>query len=510
MKPAEHARDASERSEREPAPPEGHEARAAYAATDLAEPGALEPAAAALLPWVLRHGHDAVAFQGLEPGLRAWLDVGPGARARAAVAYADTGAAWIGAGGPHAPIGERADVAGRFAAAARAAGRRASFFCVDDDPRWPGFTRVLLGEQPVWEPASWPAVVRAHRRLREQLRRAKAKGVRVRRVGADELREGAPLRVAVEELSAAWLSSRAMEPMGFLVTLAPFVAAAEHRYFVAERGGQAVAFLSLVPVPARDGWLFEDLLRHGAPNGTSELLIDAAMRELIVDGARYATTGLAPLTGGVPRWMRAIGVVSRPLYDFRGLRAFKQRLHPTRWERVWMCSPQGESAAWHVLQALRAFAPGGMIGFALRTTVRHPGVLAWMLGVPLVPWTALLGALAVTGHAGRLGFSALALAVWVVFDGILALGLWRASRQPTPRLLSLLAAAATLDASLSVHHLLSAGVGAGWELALRALAVAAPLLGAPALWWAAHRARTLARRARGAPPAACSTTPPGV
>ncbi len=464
--------------------------------------------AAALWPWVQAHGHDAVAFQGLEPGLRTWLAVakpdadaptavadpevlgGPGA-----VAYHDTGSAWVAAGGPLAAAADRPRLAGDFAAAARAAGRRASFFCVDGEPQWPGFTRLLLGEQPVWDPAEWPAVVRRHRRLREQLRRATAKGVRVRLVTAAELAPGSALRAALDTLASAWLASRGMEPMGFLVTLAPFVAAAEHRYYLAEQHGRAIALLSLVPVPARQGWLFEDLLRNStpaaaaAPNGTSELLVDFAMRELAASGARYATTGLAPLSGEVPRWMRAIGDLARPLYDFRGLRRFKQRLHPPRWERVWMCYPRGESLSLHLLDALRAFAPGGLLRFAAATCARRPGVLAWMLGVPLLPWALVLAVLAATGQAALLGFTTVALTAWAIFDGLLAAGLWRASRAPHSRLLGLLACAATLDAALSLHHLFAAGLGSGAALALRSAATLAPLLGAPALWWARRTAR---------------------
>src|SRR5689334_21341952 len=113
-----------------------------------------EPEHAALRRAIEAHGRDAVAFQGLEPGLHAWLDE------RGAISYADTGRAWIAAGGPHAAAADRADVAARFVEAARAAGRRASFFAVEDDPPWPGFARVLLGEQPAFDPAGWPAILR--------------------------------------------------------------------------------------------------------------------------------------------------------------------------------------------------------------------------------------------------------------------------------------------------------------------------------------------------------------
>ncbi len=462
---------------------------------DPAEPA---PAHAALQRAIEAHGRDAVAYQGLEPGLAAWFDDdgadgggdgdGDGGGDRA-VAYADTGGAWVAAGGPHAPLAQRAAVAARFVDAARAAGRRASFFAVDDQAPWPGFARVLLGEQPAFVPAGWPDTLRAHRKLREQLRRARAKGLRVRRVAPAEVAPGTALRAQLDVLTRGWLASRHMAPMGFVVTLAPFEHADAHRYFVAERDGRAVAYLSLVPVPARGGWLFEDQVRGpDAPNGTSESLIDAAMRDLAADGAGFATTGLVPLGGAVPGWMRAVGRLGRALYDFDGLRRFKQRLHPPAWEPVWLCYPEGEPAAAHVVDALRAFAGGSLLGFGARTVVGHPGALAWVLGVPLVPWTVALAAATVTGHAGLFGFGAGALAGWTIYDGLLAVGLLRASVRPRPRLLGLLAGAATLDAALSTIHLLSVGVGVGAAAVVRTLATAAPLAGAVGLWWARHRA----------------------
>lgn len=72
-------------------------------------------------------------------------------------------------------------------------------------------------------------------------------------------------------------------------------------------------------------------------------MIDAALRDLAADGVGYATTGLAPLAGDVPRWMRALGRGGAARYDFDGLRRFKARLHPARWDDVWLVYPAGEA-----------------------------------------------------------------------------------------------------------------------------------------------------------------------
>jgi phosphatidylglycerol lysyltransferase len=68
------------------------------------------------------HGWNSTSFQVLEPGFRYWFD------RDACVAYVDTGGAWVVAGAPIAPRERFAEIANAFAAAARSAGRRASFF----------------------------------------------------------------------------------------------------------------------------------------------------------------------------------------------------------------------------------------------------------------------------------------------------------------------------------------------------------------------------------------------
>lgn len=449
---------------------------------------------------VLRFGRDAVAFQGLESACRYWFDAPAPEGTGACVAYVDTGGAWVAAGSPLAPPDERARATRRFVDAARAAGRRACLFCAERAEELDGFTALRLGEQPVFEPARWAETVAKHRRLKEQLRRARAKGVRVRRVAPAELAAGAPLRARVEAIAAAWLHGRHLEPMGFLVALEPFVFPDDHRYYVAERGDEVVAFTSLVPVPARRGWLVEDTVRiDAAPNGTTELLLDAAMRDAADAGDAVVTLGLAPLSGPVAPWLRLARFASSPLYDFRSLRAFKQRLHPAAWEPVWMVHrPRRRILA--LLDALRAFAGGSLVAFGVRSVVRHPSGLPWLLAVPLVPWTLVLATVLVADGGGLLGFSAPALAAWVAWDALLAGLLFRVARRPRRRRLRGLAAAAALDAALSVLHLGHVGLGAG-ALAptLRLAGTIAPVLGTLALAWAAHRAP---------PPAPHTTSPP--
>ena len=136
-----------------------------------------------------------------------------------------------------------AAVADAFIAAARAAGRRACLFATEERFTAQSPLRSLpIGEQAVWDPADWPAALARGRRLREQLRRARAKGIRVREVDADDaMKPGTPTRAAVSALVERWLRSRELAPMGFLVQIDPLTLLPEHRLFLAELAPEADA-----------------------------------------------------------------------------------------------------------------------------------------------------------------------------------------------------------------------------------------------------------------------------
>ncbi len=441
-----------------------------------------------VLARLIANGRDAVSFQALESAMRHWHDLPAPCGSGAVVAYVDTGGAWVAAGAPLARSRDLAVAAARFIESARAAGRRAAFFATEAPQLLGEVDTLLLGEQPVFEPGAWSRTLAASRRLREQLRRARAKGLRVRQVTADELVAGSPLRQAVEQLAAGWLRTRRMEPMGFLVALEPFHAAAQHRYLAAERDGELVGFLSAVPIYARRGWLVEDVVRSSsAPNGTSEAMLDALMH--MVADSDIVTLGLAPLSGDIAVWQRVVRFVTRPLYHFRGVRAFKERLRPTRWEPVWLAFPRGEQAALHLVDGLRAFAGGSLVRFGLRSLAHHPGGPPWALAVPLAPWTATLALRAVLGYTRLLGWSQPVLACWAAFDALLCVALFRIALRPTRRRLLAAAAAAAIDATLSLAHLATTGIGATpMEVLFRLIQTIAPVVGTAALLLAARRA----------------------
>jgi phosphatidylglycerol lysyltransferase len=309
-----------------------------------------------------------MAFAALEPGMRHWFDAPAPEGTGACVAYVETRGGWVAACSPlvDAPDAQQLARAGRrFIEAARSEGRRACFFACEA-LEGDGLRRQLIGEQPCFRPRDWLRELPARRRLKEQLRRARAKGVQVRRVRPEELSEGSPLRRDIERLASEWLRSRRMEPMGFLVALELFHFPAHHRYFVAQRQGRSVGFLSAVPIGARRGWLVEDVVRsRDAPNGTTESMLVGVLRD--VEDSEIVTLGLTPLSGAVGWPLRFVRWLTRPLFDFQGLHAFRERLRPDAWEPVWLVYPTGTSPILCILDALRAFARGSLTRFGRRS-----------------------------------------------------------------------------------------------------------------------------------------------
>jgi phosphatidylglycerol lysyltransferase len=434
-----------------------------------------------------RYGWNSTSFQILEPGFRYWFD-GDDAR----VAYRDTGRAWVAAGAPVAPLGRVAAAALRFVQAAAMHRRRACFFGTEDRfATAVPFAAMRIGEQPVWDPAGWDEILRGARSLREQIRRSRAKGVVVRTIDPALLAEpGSGTHSAVERLIARWEAARPMPPMGFLVQIHFHSDLDESRCFAATLEGELVGLLSMVPVFARAGWLVEDLVRSPeAPNGTAELLIDAAMRAAAADGSRYLTLGLSPLAGEVGPWLRVARRTGGPLYDFHGLHAFKAKLRPSSWTPIFLSYPRAQLGILAVYDVLVAFARGGLLRFGLKTLLRRPAVLIQVLALALIPWTMLI-ALAPSDRWFPSPFIKWA---WVAFDAVLAVALSSLARRWRRGLDTALAVLVSADAALTTYQVfawnLRHGPRSPTTLIVAAISIIAPAMAAGLLWFGRRSGR---------------------
>lgn len=336
---------------------------------------------------VLRFGASANSYQILNPGIEHWFSEA----GDAAVGYAQHSGFRVVAGAPVCAAERLGSVLGEFESDARRRGLRVCYFAVEPEFAGrhvgsPQHSLVRLGAQPYWEPSCWEETLEGHPSMRAQLRRARNKQVVVHEVVGD----AAPrreMRVCLKQ----WLDTRGAPPMHFLVEPETLGLLEDRRTFVAERSDlhdgsrQVLAFLVASPIPSRNGWLVEQIIRgQGAVNGTTELLIDTAMRALAADGASFVTLGLSPLSSrgnvghdGAPLWLRLLlgwlRAHGRRFYNFEGLDAFKAKLRPHGWAPIYAvidCATVSPRALYAIAGAFTAGRP-------LSATLR---ALAWAAG----------------------------------------------------------------------------------------------------------------------------------
>lgn len=291
----------------------------------------------------LRYGWNATAYQLVNRGIEHWF----ARRGDAVVGYVRKNRVSVVAGAPVCSLDRLPDVLVEWEkwASSRggvcyfgAAGRIESLLGERQ-----GYSTVILGGQPVWDPQNWAEMVKGHKSLRSQLTRARNKGVTVEEWAPARATNNPQLHRCLRE----WLGTRGLPSLHFLVEPQTLFNLEGRRIFVAVHNGEVVGFLNASPVPVRAGWLTEQFVRGAkAPNGTVELLVDAMMRAVAEDGSRYATMGLVPLSQRVPMelednplwlvlllaWVRAHG---RRFYNFEGLEAFKQKFRPESWEPIY-------------------------------------------------------------------------------------------------------------------------------------------------------------------------------
>jgi phosphatidylglycerol lysyltransferase len=292
---------------------------------------------------ILAHGWNATAYQILNPGIEHWFT----RDGDAVIGFVTHARTRVVAGAPVCAAERLPAVVAEFAASAASGRLHVCYFGAGSrleellvpTIRW---SAASLGAQPSWDPAGWPRIVAARSSLRAQLNRARNKQVEIAEWDAARGAANPDLRRCLAE----WLADRRLPPLHFLVEPETLGRLEDRRLFVASRRGEVLGFLLASPIPARHGWLVEQIIRgHTAPNGTAELLLDAAMRAVAADGAHYLTLGLSPLSRHsrfdllrMPRWLRlalrGVRAHGRRFYNFEGLDRFKAKFAPDEWEEI--------------------------------------------------------------------------------------------------------------------------------------------------------------------------------
>ncbi|HEX6046738.1 MAG TPA: alpha/beta fold hydrolase [Pyrinomonadaceae bacterium] len=317
------------------------------------------------------HGYNAHALVGITPDVRVWT----GREAEGAVAYNEFGRVWLVPGDPLASVENLATVSAEFLQEAHTAGRVVGFMPATErfakHSKRLGLRAIEIGSAPYFDLATWAPRGDRAKKARAGVNQARRAGVRVTEIV--EIDERLVRETAC--LCKSWLTTRRSAlKFEWLLKVDLFRHKDRKKYFAArDANGKLVGFVAASPIPARDGWYLEDVLRSKhAPNGTTDLLVVETLNLLKCDGAKLATLGTAPMAIAgivdpeVPR-SRLLTKAARltancvsVFYNFEGVRRFKAKFAPSWWESEYVLISPNVTAPPRILKAfVRAIVPAG-------------------------------------------------------------------------------------------------------------------------------------------------------
>jgi len=206
---------------------------------------------------------------------------------------------------------------------------------------------LKLGEQAVVDLTTFTLAGGDWLKLRRSINRAERDGL------AFELlaQEAVPSVLdELETVSDTWLSAHKAGEKGFSLGTFDRAYVAAGPVAVIRLDGQIVAFASLMTASS-NGDAFIDLMRHvpGVHRGMMDLLFVKIMEALKGQGFRTLNLGMAPLAGlsshrRAPAWnhvARQVFEHGERFYNFRGVRAFKEKFDPDWQPRYLAVAGQG-------------------------------------------------------------------------------------------------------------------------------------------------------------------------
>ena len=317
------------------------------------------------------HGYNAHGLVGIAPGVRSWTCT----NSEGAVAYNEFGKVWLVAGDPLASVENLTTVADGFLKKAHAEGCVVGFMPATEQfakqSSSLGLRAIRIGSAPYFDLATWGPRGDRAKKARAGVNQARRAGVRVTEIVEIDDK----LRRETACLCKSWMTTRRSAlKFEWLFTVDLFRHKEKKKYFTArDTTGKLVGFLAASPIPARDGWYLEDVLRSkNAPNGTADLLVVDVLDLLKRDGAKLATLGTAPMAmmGKVDPEVRDSRFLSNlarlvascfsVFYNFDGVRRFKAKFAPSWWESEYVLMSQNLTAPPRIARAfVQAIVPAG-------------------------------------------------------------------------------------------------------------------------------------------------------
>ena len=320
-----------------------------------------------------KFGYNEHSFIGIAVQPDVWVDPDR----KGVVSYNERGKVWIVGGEPLGRDCDLLGVTGRFMREARRKKKIVAFV-----PTTEKFANSIAGENvrvikvgasPYFDLTKWHPTGNCAKTLRSSVNRGRRAGIWVEEV--TEVTDN--FRKETNEICDKWgNASRAGVKFGWLFAVLPFQNSDVKKYFAArDADGQLLGLLAASPIPAREGWYLEDVVRaHDAPDGTSDLLVFEALKSLAEQGAKLATLGTVPLSekgenilsvGSNYLVEKAFSLSRRhlrSLYNFEGLGHFKSKFVPTWWENEYVIISKGNLVPPRVANAIfNILLPGGIL-----------------------------------------------------------------------------------------------------------------------------------------------------
>lgn len=153
----------------------------------------------------------------------------------------------------------------------------------------------------------------------------------------------------LKKVSDEWLATRKSKEKGFSLGFFDAEYLMNFPCAIVEKEGRIVAFANIW-TGGTDNELSVDLMRYSseAPSGTMEFLFVECMLWGKEQGYRSFNMGMAPLSGvearnAAPLWNKIVTLIFRNgegIYNFQGLRDFKDKFHP-KWSPMYIAVPPG-------------------------------------------------------------------------------------------------------------------------------------------------------------------------
>jgi lysylphosphatidylglycerol synthetase-like protein (DUF2156 family) len=324
-----------------------------------------------LFEMVRRYGYEYQSFLSLYGGMESWTSRDP----EAVVIYRRVGRVAVVAAAPLAARGDLLEVTRRFLDFCSEQRLDCLMLPVGSEyaeiARSCGMALLHIGESGYFKLPEWrPAGDRA-KKVRAGVNQATKAGVRVAPYDPSQCRDPRA-RAEIEEICQAWINTREVDALGWLLELDPFHLSENKRYFLARQAdGKLEGMLVCSPIYARNGWYLEDLIRRpGAERGVSELLIVESLKRFAAEGAGLATLGTSPLAGLEPRGQfkqtsRLLKLIYEHLdafYHFKALHRFKAKFAPSFVDQEYVAIHPPRIRLRMALAVIGAFDPAGFTG----------------------------------------------------------------------------------------------------------------------------------------------------